>query len=48
VWSPGRGGLRWVDLLAGDVLALGAGGAVERRHVAEIAAALRPRRGAAP
>jgi sugar lactone lactonase YvrE len=45
VWSPRWGGLRWVDMLAGDVLSLGADGAVERRHVGEIAAALRPRRG---
>jgi sugar lactone lactonase YvrE len=45
VWSPSWGGLRWVDMLAGDVLSLGSDGAVERRHVGEIAAALRPRRG---
>jgi sugar lactone lactonase YvrE len=45
VWSPSWGGLRWVDMLAGDVLALDPGGSVERRHVGEIAAALRPRRG---
>ena len=43
VWSPRWGGLRWVDMLAGDVLAL-AGDGVERRHVGGIAAALRPRR----
>ena len=35
VWSRRWGGLRWVDMLAGDVLALGADGAIERRHVAE-------------
>jgi sugar lactone lactonase YvrE len=45
VWSPRWGGLRWVDMLAGDVLSLGADGSVERRHVAEVAAALRPRLG---
>jgi sugar lactone lactonase YvrE len=45
VWSARWGGLRWVDMLAGDVLSLGAGGGVERRHVGEVAAALRPRRG---
>jgi sugar lactone lactonase YvrE len=45
VWSERWGGLRWVDMLAGDVLALGADGSIERRHVGEIAAALRPRRG---
>jgi sugar lactone lactonase YvrE len=31
-------------MLAGDVLSLDAGGAVRRRHVASVAAALRPRR----
>jgi sugar lactone lactonase YvrE len=45
VWSPRWGGLRWVDMLAGDVLSLTSDGSVERRHVGEIAAALRPRRG---
>lgn len=45
VWSPSWGGLRWVDMLAGDVLSLGADGAVARRHVSEIVAAVRPRRG---
>jgi sugar lactone lactonase YvrE len=33
-----------VDMLAGDVLMLGANGDVSRRHVGNIAAALRPRR----
>jgi sugar lactone lactonase YvrE len=37
--------LRIVDMLAGDILALDAGGTVrERLHVGEVAAALRPRR----
>jgi sugar lactone lactonase YvrE len=45
VWSLRWGGLRWVDMLAGDVLSLAPDGAVERRHVGDIAAALRPRRG---
>jgi sugar lactone lactonase YvrE len=45
VWSPGWGGLRWVDMLAGDVLSLAADGTVRRRHVGSIAAAVRPRRG---
>ena len=44
VWSERWGGLRWVDMLAGDVLSLGEGGDVERRHIATVAAALRPRR----
>lgn len=44
VWSPRWGGLRWVDMLAGDVLSLGPDGAIGRRHVGTIAAAVRPRR----
>jgi sugar lactone lactonase YvrE len=44
VWSDRWGGLRWVDMLAGDVLSLGADGAIARRHVGTVAAALRPRR----
>jgi sugar lactone lactonase YvrE len=43
VWSAAWGGLRWVDMLAGDVLGLGADGSVARRHVGTVAAALRPR-----
>jgi sugar lactone lactonase YvrE len=45
VWSPRWGGLRWVDMLAGDVLSMGADGSIERRHVGEVAAARRPRHG---
>jgi sugar lactone lactonase YvrE len=45
VFSPGWGGLRLVDMFAGDVLTLDAAGAVSRRHVDTIAAALRPRVG---
>ena len=45
VWSPSWGGLRWVDMLAGDVLSLAADGSVHRRSVSEVVAALRPRRG---
>jgi sugar lactone lactonase YvrE len=44
VWSARWGGLRWVDMLSGDVLALAGDGAVHRRHVAQVVAALRPRR----
>lgn len=44
VWSEGWGGLRWLDMLAGDVLALDDDGSVERRHVADVVAAIRPRR----
>ena len=44
VWSERWGGLRWVDMLAGDVLSLAADGTVARRHVSAVVAALRPRR----
>jgi sugar lactone lactonase YvrE len=44
VWWEAWDGLRWVDMLAGDVLSLGADGSIERRHVGKVAAALRPRR----
>jgi len=43
VWSPTWGGLRWVDLLAGDVLTLRSDGAVGRLHVGDVAAFVRPR-----
>jgi sugar lactone lactonase YvrE len=43
VWWPDDGLLRWVDMLAGDLLSLDATGRIERRHVGDIAAALRPR-----
>lgn len=45
VWSPSWGGLRWVDMLAGDILSLAADGSIRRRHVGSVAAAVRPRRG---
>ncbi|MGO4782307.1 SMP-30/gluconolactonase/LRE family protein [Cryobacterium sp. W22_MBD10_FK3] len=45
VYSPAWGGLRLVDLFAGDVLSLAADGTLTRRHVDTIAAALRPRVG---
>lgn len=44
VWSSSWGGLRWVDMLTGDVLTLAADGTVRRMHVGEVAAAVRPRR----
>jgi sugar lactone lactonase YvrE len=44
VWSPRWGGLRWLDMLAGDVLSLAPDGAITRRHVASVVAAIRPRR----
>lgn len=45
VYSPAWGGLRLVDLFAGDVLTLADDGRIDRRHVDTIAAALRPRTG---
>jgi sugar lactone lactonase YvrE len=44
VWSMRWGGLRWVDMLAGDVLSLADDGSIARRHVGHVAAAIRPRR----
>lgn len=43
VWSPSWGGLRYVDMLAGDVLSVHDDGSIARRNVGKIAAALRPR-----
>lgn len=45
VWSTSWGGLRWVDMLAGDVLQLHEDGSVDRRHIDTVVAALRPRAG---
>jgi sugar lactone lactonase YvrE len=45
VWSPQLGGLRLVDMLAGDVLTLRPDGEVQRRAVGAVAAAVRPRVG---
>lgn len=54
VWSVRWSGLRWVDMLAGDILSfsaddLASGGPaaddIVRRHVGSIAAAVRPRQG---
>lgn len=47
VWSESWGGLRWVDMLAGDILSFadGASGEIRRAHVGSVAAAVRPRRG---
>ncbi|BEL04423.1 SMP-30/gluconolactonase/LRE family protein [Actinoplanes sichuanensis] len=45
VWYPEQQTLRWVDMLAGDVLSRGVGStAVRRHHVDRVAAVLRPRR----
>lgn len=45
VWDASVGEVRWVDMLAGDVLTLGSGGEVRRHHVGDVAGAMRPRRG---
>jgi sugar lactone lactonase YvrE len=43
VWSERWGGLHFVDMLAGDILSLSDNGSIERRHVGDVAAAIRPR-----
>ena len=45
VWWPDGSGLRWVDMIAGDVLTLGPDGVIGRDHVGDVAAVVRPRRG---
>lgn len=42
-WDREWGGLKYVDMLAGDVLSPTPDGAVDRVHVGQIAAAIRPR-----
>jgi sugar lactone lactonase YvrE len=42
-WADEWGGLRWVDMLSGDVLSLDRHGGVTRTHVGEVAAVVRPR-----
>ena len=44
VWSESWGGLRFVDMFAGDLLTLGADGSLRRLHVGPLAAFVRPRR----
>lgn len=45
VWDPHASKLRWVDMLAGDVLTTDPStGGTQRLHVGEVAAAVRPRR----
>ncbi|MFC4554520.1 SMP-30/gluconolactonase/LRE family protein [Georgenia faecalis] len=44
VWSPTWGGLRYVDMLAGDLLTIRSHG-VDRLHVGNVAAFVRPRAG---
>lgn len=45
VWSTEWGRLRWVDMLAGDVLELDPDGTITRTHVGKVAAVVRPRPG---
>jgi sugar lactone lactonase YvrE len=45
VWHPSFAGVRWVDMLAGDILELRGPDAVTRTHVGTVAAAFRPRQG---
>lgn len=44
VWWPTEA-IRWVDMLAGDVLTMDTDGEITRTHVGTIAACLRPRAG---
>ncbi len=43
VWSERWGGLRWLDMLAGDILSLTDNGDIARRHISDVVAAIRPR-----
>jgi sugar lactone lactonase YvrE len=43
VWWPGWGGLRYVDMFAGDVVTVSANGEIRRENFGEIAAVVRPR-----
>lgn len=45
IWFGGAVGLRFVDMLAGDVLTLDPAGRLLREHVGEVAAVVRPRTG---
>ncbi len=45
VYSSRWRGVRWVDMLAGDILELAPDGTIDRAHVGEVAAVFRPRRG---
>ncbi|NAZ86364.1 SMP-30/gluconolactonase/LRE family protein [Kineococcus indalonis] len=44
-WSPQWGGLRFVDMVAGDVLTLTPSGELTRRRYGDVAAIVRPRAG---
>ncbi len=43
VWHDGWGGLKWVDMLAGEVLSLDDTGGITRQKVGSVAAMVRPR-----
>jgi sugar lactone lactonase YvrE len=43
MWDPATRALHWVDMLAGDVLALHGDTGLRRVHVGQVAAAVRPR-----
>ncbi|HEY0261053.1 MAG TPA: SMP-30/gluconolactonase/LRE family protein [Lacisediminihabitans sp.] len=45
VYSPRWRGVRWVDMLAGDILELLPDGSIDRAHVGDVAAVLRARVG---
>lgn len=45
IWDKAAGCLRWVDMLSGDILSMNPAGAVDRLHVSDVAAAVRPRLG---
>lgn len=45
VWHDSWGGIRWVDMLAGDLLTMDSAGDVDRLHVGSVAAFVRPRTG---
>lgn len=44
VWWPAWGGLKWVDMLAGDVLHLRPDWSVRRQHVGDYASSVQPRK----
>ncbi|MGA2827160.1 MAG: SMP-30/gluconolactonase/LRE family protein [Streptosporangiaceae bacterium] len=43
LWHELAGVLRWVDMLAGDILTLTPAGSIDRLHIGTVAAAMRPR-----
>ena len=43
IWDKCKSSFHWVDMMRGDVLTLDSRGDIERMHVGDVAAALRPR-----